>query len=361
MTESFSNYNEVHIKFDNLSGCIFLVVMNTRDGQRANGGTRMKMYSSINQGIADAILLTQGTSKKCKVIGNDFNGGFSGGKGVIIGNPATHKTPDMLTRYGEFVHSFGGRFITGTDLNINNEDAQWMAKKTPYIDGLNTGAIGDTGIGTAHGVLFAMQKVVQLYEQRNTLEGLRVCVQGIGSVGMRLVELLSAKGVRIIVADPKVEKLDYVREAYRATIVSPDEIYEIECDLFSPNAEGGIINERNIKRLRCRYILGAANNQLGTEENYTAVLWDQTALSNSANQKIFFMDKLLQSRRITYVPDYVVNIGGLYSSICEQTQKDFPYMLDTLHMIISRAIEHIYRQSIDHKISLLQAAEQLVL
>ena len=360
MKEAFANYNEVHVKYDHLSGCVFVVAMNTNDGQRANGGTRMKKYSSINEGIIDAIRLTQGTSKKCKIIGKEYNGGFSGGKGIIIGDPSSQKTQDMLMRYGEFVNSFEGQFITGTDLNIDNTDIQWMAKTSQYIDGLNTGTIGDTGIGTSYGIIYAMQKTIHLYEGRNSLSGLRICIQGLGSVGMRVVELLAKHDAQIIVTDLNTEKLNYACDVYGAMAVSPNEIYKIECDIFSPNAEGGVVNKNIVEQLRCRYILGAANNQMEIEKNDINNFWGETANSFSDNQRLSLLNKLLLSRNILYVPDYVVNVGGLYSSICEQTQKDFQYLTETLQIIVSRAIEYIYKTSFDQNISLLEAAEQLV-
>jgi len=360
MNESFVNYNEVHVKYDHVSGCTFVVVMNTIGGHRANGGTRMKKYSSINEGITDAIRLTQGTSKKCKIIGKEFNGGFSGGKGIIIGDPSSQKTQDMLMRYGEFINTFHGAFITGTDLNIDNADIQWMAKTSNYVDGLSTGTIGDTGIGTSYGIIYAMQKIMRLYEGRSSLTGLRVCVQGLGSVGLRLVELLAKEGVQIIVTDLHPEKPKCARDVYGVRIVSPDEIYDVECDIFSPNAEGAVINESNIKRLRCRYILGPANNQLDVENTESNNLWGKRADLPRDDQKGSSVNDSLKSRNIIYVPDYVINIGGIYSSICEQTQKDFQYMLETLDVILSRAIDNIHGISSEQNISLLQAAEQFV-
>lgn len=360
MKQSFDNYNELHIRHDDLSGCTFVIALNTKDGDSCSGGTRMKIYPSLVHGISDAINLTKNMSKKCKIIGREFNGCFSGGKGVIIGDPLHQKTPDMLMRYGEFVHTLGGRFVTGTDININNEDAKFMAQTTPYIDGLDTGSIGDTAVGTAYGILYSIREVLNLYCNRSDLSGIRICVQGLGSVGMNLIELLNKEGAELFVTDLSQDKINQAKNTFNVKAVFPDEIYKVECDIFSPNAIGGVLNEENINMLKCRFIIGSANNQLslGDGEGMNYCTYEKGGKTDDPiKQKIEFLDHLLQHKKIIYLPDYVANIGGVYSSICEQTKRDRSFMLDTLEKILDREINYLFKLSINNNLSLLGAAE----
>lgn len=351
----FNNYSEIHVKYDYLSGCTFIIVLNTKDGERCSGGTRMHPYVSFDNAISDAIQLTQNMSKKCRIIGDEFNGGFSGGKGVIIGDPIIQKSPDMLRRFGEFINSLGGKFITGTDLNIYNEDAGYMAEVSPYVDGLNSGIIGDTAIGTAYGIVCSIKKILNLYYENKGVSDLKICVQGCGSVGSRLIELLAGEGAQLYVADTSHEKLKRFVEDYNVHVVPVDEIYDVDCDIFSPNAIGGVISEETIQRLRCRFIIGAANNQLRCDDRITFSNIDNgMAMSRSSINK---MDQLLQNKNIIYLPDYLVNIGGVYSSICEQRNQDIKYMLHTLDAIINSGIDRVYNRSISEGMSILQASE----
>lgn len=355
MTEVFDHCSEVHVKYDMLSGCIFVIAMNTYEGKRANGGTRMKIYPSLMHGIADALELVKNMSFKCKIIGEEYNGGFSGGKGVIVGDPKSQKTPEMLRRYGEFVNSFAGQFITGTDLNICDPDAQIMAEVSPYIDGLKSGPIGNTAVGTAHGLIFAMREICHLYDGKPYLSGVKVAIQGLGSVGMMLSELLHSEGAQIIAADISPEKCEKAQAAFDAQIVSPKNIYDVKCDIFSPNAEGGVVTEETLKRMTCRFIIGGANNQLQQESPSLPPLLNENRDDEQNHQRNRFkrLDELLRGKNIVYIPDYVVNLGGIYSSICEQRGKDKVYMMQTLREIISKEIRYIASRSKNNATSFL--------
>lgn len=351
----FDKYDEIHVKYDNLSGCTFIVVLNTFEGNKCSGGTRMQQYVCLESALADAVQLTQNMSKKCRIIGKEFNGGFSGGKGVIWGDPSTQKTPEMLMRYGEFVNTLEGRFFTGTDLNINNTDAEYMSVSSPYIDGLDSGIIGDTAIGTAYGIVYSMRKCVKLYRNKDTLAGAVICVQGCGSVGSRLIKLLVEEGVVVYATDCSSDRLMTVVDKYGVLPVKPRDIYDIQCDIFSPNANGGIVSKETIARFECDFIIGSANNQLRIDSDDSAC--DDRA-GCAAVSRISLLDEELQARNIVYLPDYLVNIGGVYTSICEQRKLGRDYMLNTLHIILNRAIDGVFSMGLSEGISLLAACEK---
>lgn len=360
MKLQFDPFSEIHLQYDSLSGCVFVIALNTKEGVRCSGGTRMKDYQSLDDGIIDALELTRTMTKKCKVIGEKYNGGFSGGKGVIIGNPASQKSKAMLRRYGEFVTRLNGRFVTGTDLNIDEDDAKCMAETSPYIDGLCTGQAGSTTVGASYGVLYSIEKVLQLYEVGKELNQLSIAVQGLGGVGMELVRLLKERGATIIATDVCKAKATYARAHYGISLVNSDEIYDVPCDVFSPNAEGGMITEAVAGKIRARFIIGSANNPL--LENSRRETSARSSLHDRIHALIRKSDshlaRKMDEKGIIYIPDYIASVGGAFTSICEQRGKNFEYMRSTLKTIIDSCFSSVYRLALNEAIPFLSAAER---
>ncbi len=333
-----NNCNELHIQYDKESGCTFIIALNTSYDEKGNGGTRMLNYASVEEGIQDATKLVKVMTKKCVIIGKKFNGGYSGGKGVIVGNPASQKTPEMLKRFGKFVQTLNGRFQTGTDMNINLKDIEYMAEESDFIDGLEAG-LGDTAIPTAYGVLLAMKELCKWKYGSDSLNGKVVAVQGVGSVGKDLVGRLVKEGAEVIVTDVNSELLQSVKEKFNVKIVSPEEIYSVKCDIFSPNACGGILTGENIKKLNCKIVIGAANNPLA--EDLRSVMQ-------------------MNERGIIYAPDYVINIGGVFLSMCEVQGKTFEFVIDKLGEIIPARLQQIIKEAEKNSDTLFEAAERIV-
>ncbi len=333
-----NNCNEIHLQYDKESGCTFILALNTQYGEKGNGGTRMINYSSVEEGIEDATKLVNVMTKKCVIIGKRYNGCYSGGKGVIVGNPAIQKNPEMLRKFGRFVQTLNGRFQTGTDMNINLNDIEYMAEESEFIDGLETG-LGDTAIPTAFGILLAMKELCAWKYGNNSLNGKVIAVQGVGSVGKDLVRRLVEEGAKVIATDINPEILQAVKEEFNVKTVAPEEIYAIKCDIFSPNACGRVLTKDNINKLNCKMVIGAANNPLANEL-----------------QSVLEMKK----KGIIYVPDYVINIGGVFLSMCEVQGKTLEYVLEKLEEIISMRIKQIIAESEIEEKTLFEAAERIV-
>ncbi len=333
-----NNCNELHIQYDKESGCAFIIALNTIYGERGNGGTRMLHYTSVEEGLKDATQLVKVMTNKCVIIGKKFNGGYSGGKGVIVGNPVSQKTPAMLKRFGKFVQTLHGRFQTGTDMNINLKDIEYMAKESNFIDGLEEG-LGDTAIPTAYGVLLAMKELCRWKYGSESLEGKVVAVQGAGSVGEDLVRRLIEERADVIATDVNAEILRSVKEEFGIRTVSPEAIYSVKCDIFSPNACGGVLTEENIKKLNCKMVIGAANNPLANE-------------LQSVMQ--------LKAKGIIYAPDYVINIGGVFLSMCEVQRKTFDYVIEKLREIIPARLKQIVKEAEKNSETLFEASERIV-
>ncbi len=333
-----NNCNELHIKYDKESGCTFIIALNTMYGEKGNGGTRMLHYASVEEGLKDATKLVNVMIKKCVIIGKKFNGGYSGGKGVIVGNPVSQKTPAMLKRFGKFVQTLNGRFQTGTDMNINLKDIECMAEESEFIDGLEVG-LGDTAIPTAWGILLAMKELCKWKYGSESLKGKVIAVQGIGSVGKDLVRRLVEEGAEVIATDVNAEILQSVKKKFGIKTVKPEEIYSVKCDIFSPNACGGILTEENIAKLNCDLVIGAANNPLA--DDLESVI-------------------LMKKKRIVYAPDYVINIGGVFLSMCEVQKKDFDYVIEKLEMIIPTRLQQIIKEAEKNEETLFEAAERII-
>ncbi len=255
----------------------------------AVGGTRMRPYPSFDEAIEDALRLSHAMTSKAAFAGMPYGGG----KAVIVGDPLRDKTPELLLAYARAVDELGGRFLTGGDMGIDAADLEVILRGTRHVGCKPSSASVDASDLTAIGVVSAMSVVAERLGK--PLASCTVALQGLGEVGGRLAEKLAGKGVNLVVTDTVPGPLDAIVRATGAHSVAPEEIFEVECDLFSPNAAGGVLTAVTAGRLRCSAIVGAANNPLASTE-----VGDE-----------------LWRRGVLYAPDYVVNAGGLLSVLFE--------------------------------------------
>jgi leucine dehydrogenase len=273
---------EAVIRFDSESGAwIFVCIHSTALGP-GGGGTRMRVYPTPADGLADAMRLSGAMTLKFAAA--DIPRG--GGKAVLAVPelPTGDARRRLLLRYGDLVNALGGTYRTAGDMNITPSDLDVVAERCPYVYG-TTGRGGNSGRGTAIGTLHAIRATVEHAFGSADLAGKRVLVQGAGSVGADLVRLLQADGARVLVSD--VDESRAVTTG--AAVVAPADVIGTECDLYSPCAVGGTLTAETIPQLRCRAVAGCANNQL--------------AEPSDADR--------LQAAGILYAPDYVVNAGGV--------------------------------------------------
>lgn len=256
---------------------------------RAIGGTRMRLYPSFDGAVEDALRLSHAMTAKATFAGMPCGGG----KAVICGDPLRDKTPELLFAFGRAVDELGGRFFTGGDMGIDAADLAIMGRATSHIGHTPATAGVDASDLTAIGVVSAMEVVAERLGK--PLRACAVAIQGLGEVGGRLAEKLAGKGVSLIVTDTVCGRLDAVVRATGARAVSPEEIFVVDCDIFSPNAAGGVVTADVAGQLRCRAIVGAANNPLASSS----------------------VGEALARRGVLYAPDFVVNAGGLLSVLFE--------------------------------------------
>lgn len=252
------------------------------------GGTRFWNYNTEEEAINDVLRLSRGMTYKAAVSGLNMGGG----KGVIIGNPYTDKSEMLWRRYGKFIESLNGRYITAEDVGVSTRDMEWVSMETDYVGGMPKylGGSGDPSVMTAYGNFVGMKAGAKKVWGSDNLEGKKVLVQGVGHVGSLLCRHLAASGAEILISDIREEHLQSVSSTMKCTVVDPDKVYETTADIYAPCALGGTLNDETIPLLQCKLIAGAANNQLLNEDVHA---------------------KLLRQSEICYLPDFVINAGGI--------------------------------------------------
>lgn len=262
----------------------------------ALGGTRIHKYGSFEEALMDATRLAKGMTYKSASV----QAGWGGGKSVINADPHTDKNEELLTAFAEAVNKLEGMYICAEDAGCSPQDIAVIAETTPYAVGLpHEKSSGNPSPFTAWGVFRGIQAVMNQLFGSDSVEGKTVAIQGLGSVGARLAELLFWHGAKLVISDIHMDRAEGLAKQFGAQFVSPDEIFEVPCDVFAPCAMGGIINGESIERLRCRAIAGAANNQLLTPRD----------------------GEELRRLGILYAPDFVINSGGLIN-VTEETTKE---------------------------------------
>lgn len=271
------------------------------------GGTRFYPYASEQDALADALRLSRGMAYKNAVAGLDHGGG----KAVIIGDPTTDKTPELLRAYGRFVESLGGRYVTAADVGTYVADLDVIAETTRFATGRSEskGGAGDSSVLTAYGVFQGMRAAAQHVWGEPTLRGRRVGIAGVGKVGRQLVDLLTDDGATLVVTDVSAAALAAVVERHPEVEVADDAVAltGLDLDVYSPCALGGALDDATVDRLQARIVCGAANNQLTTHGVEGP---DGTA-------------QRLADRGVTYAPDFVVNGGGVIQVADELHGFDF--------------------------------------
>ncbi len=254
----------------------------------ALGGTRMWNYATEQEAITDVLRLSRGMTFKAAISGINLGGG----KAVIIGDAKTMKTEAFLRRFGKFVNSLNGKYITAEDVNMKTVDMEYINMETKHVTGLpeSMGGGGDPSPVTAYGVYMGMKATARKVFGSDSLAGKKVAVQGVGQVGMHLVEYLVKEKAEVCITDLFEDKVKTIAQQFGVKAVSQDAIYDVDMDIYAPCALGATINDETIDRLKCSIIAGAANNQLKDETKHGYKLID---------------------RSITYAPDFLINAGGL--------------------------------------------------
>ena len=290
----FDNHEQVVFCNDKDTGLKAIIGIHSTVLGPALGGTRMWQYNNEWEALNDVLRLSRGMTFKAAITGLNLGGG----KAVIIGDAKTQKTPELMKKFGEYVHSLSGKYITAEDVGMETSDMDLVREVTPYVTGISEskGGAGNPSPITAFGVFMGMKAAAKFKFGTDILEDKTVFVQGIGHVGESLVEHLVNEGARVVIADINEERLQEVSSKYGATIYTGNDIYSEPMDIYAPCALGATVNDDTIYKLKAQVIAGAANNQLAIEDKHGAIL---------------------QKRGIVYAPDFLINAGGIINVYAE--------------------------------------------
>jgi len=305
----FDNHEQVVFCSDDKTGLKAIIAVHNTVLGPAAGGCRFWDYANDEAAITDVLRLSKGMTYKNAMAGLKLGGG----KAVIIGDPKKIKSEDLFKAFGTAVNNINGRYYTAEDVNITTADMAVVNQVTDFVAGLD-GKSGNPAPFTALGTFLGIKAAVKFKLGKDDLAGIKVAVQGLGSVGYNLCEQLHAAGAELIVTDINQAALDKAATELNATVVGLDDIYAQDVDVFSPCALGASVNDDTIDQLSASIIAGCANNQLAQAKH----------------------DQILKDKDILYVPDYVINAGGIINVSLEIYPE--PYCSDEA----TRLVEKIY-------------------
>jgi leucine dehydrogenase len=284
----YDEHELVQLVHDRGSGLTAILALHSTHLGPGAGGTRFWQYAEPQDAMRDALRLSRGMSYKNAMAGLPMGGG----KAVVLLDGKRTKTPAMLAAFGDAIEAMGGRYVTAEDVGASEADMVAIRQRTAHVCGLPAGqgeVGGDPGPFTAMGIFHGIKAAVEHKLGQASLKGVRVALQGCGSVGGGVARLLAKEGARLTVADIDPGKARALAKEVGGGAVSADTIMGTACDVFSPNALGAVLDEASIARLDCAIVAGGANNQLARPEH----------------------GALLAARGMLYAPDYVINAGGI--------------------------------------------------
>jgi leucine dehydrogenase len=280
----FDDHEQVVFCSDEASGLKAIIAVHSTKLGAAVGGCRLWDYASDEDALIDALRLSKGMTYKNAMAGLSMGGG----KSVIIGDAKKIKSPALFKAFGNALNGLSGRYLSAEDVNITTDDIAIANTITPYVTGTE-GKSGNPAPFTALGTFLGIKASVKHKLNKDDLSGLVVSVQGLGSVGFALCEHLHNAGAKLIVCDINQVALDKAATKFNAKIVSLDDIYCQDADIYAPCALGATINDETIEQLKVKIVAGCANNQLAAPRH----------------------DQALLEKGILYAPDYVINAGGI--------------------------------------------------
>lgn len=291
---SFDGHEQIVFCNDEDTGLKAIIGIHNSVLGPALGGTRMWNYNSEWDALNDVLRLSRGMTFKSAITGLNLGGG----KAVIIGDAKTQKNDALMRRFGEFVHSLSGKYITAEDVGMETRDMDIIKEVTPYVTGISEskGGAGNPSPITGYGVYMGMKAASKYQFGTDNLDGKKILVQGVGHVGETLVKHITEEGAKVFINDINQQRLEELNKKYGASIVLGNNIYGMDVDIYAPCALGATINDETIHQLKAKVIAGAANNQLANELKH---------------------GKILKEKGIAYAPDFLINAGGIINVYAE--------------------------------------------
>ncbi|MEI7688911.1 MAG: Glu/Leu/Phe/Val dehydrogenase dimerization domain-containing protein [Candidatus Nomurabacteria bacterium] len=258
------------------------------------GATRLWNYKTNKDALKDSLRLAKLMSYKSALAGLPYGGA----KAVIMKPVGKFSREKLLEAYALELNKLKGIFVTGTDVGLSVQDLEYMKKYTKYLVGYKANPEKATALGVKKSLDSALE---HLYKNKKYSD-YSYSIQGVGKVGMELLKILVGNGVRnIYIADIDKEKIKEIIEKYPfVKSVDTNKIHCQNVDIYSPCAMSGALNKKTINDLKCKIVVGSANNQLSD----------------------MIIGQELHKKGILYCPDYIANGGGLISVTDEYIYKN---------------------------------------
>ena len=302
------NHERILFGHDAASGMRAIIAIHDRTLGPGVGGCRIRAYPSETEALTDLLRLSRAMTYKSALAEIPLGGA----KMVVLADPERDKSPELLHAVGRLVDDLGGRYVTAEDAGMTTADLHAVAETTSHVVGIRDEAPSPgrrhratISASTAYGVFAGIRAAAAHRLGSQSLDGVRVALQGLGSAGWKLGEHLHGAGARLYVADTDPERAEAAVQAWGAERVAPEAIHTQPVEIFAPCAMGGVINDTTVDELRCAIVAGAANNQLARPEHAEA----------------------LRQRSILYAPDYAINAGGIIEVAYEIRQDTDPERL----------------------------------
>ncbi len=332
-------YEQVVFNYDRASGLRAIIAIHSTALGPALGGTRYWRFESEAAAVTDALRLARAMSYKNAAAGLDLGGG----KAVIMAEGDGTKSEELLRAYGRFIETLGGRYITAEDVGTTGEDMDMIHRETRWVTGISPayGGSGDPSPATAYGVMHGMRAVALELWDDPSLDGRRFAVQGVGKVGKALVGHLVQAGAEVVVADVNRDHAERCAAEHDVEVVDTARIHATPCDVFVPCALGGVLNDDTIPELACSAVAGAANNQLLRPEHAG----------------------LLQDIGILYVPDFIINAGGVINVADELNGYDerrAHVRIEGIYGNVLKVLETARKESVTPSVAANRVAEERI-
>jgi leucine dehydrogenase len=330
-------FGELHFKMDPATGLFAIIAIHSTKLGPAIGGCRCIAYASTHAAILDAVRLAHMMSYKAAICGLPHGGA----KAVLIKPDSILQRSNYFHAFGEFVDQLNGRYVTAVDSGTDVPDMDLIAQRTSFVT-CSSQMGGDPSPLTAVGVKRGIEAAVKFKFGKDDLKDIHVAIQGAGHVGHSLASLLSAAGARLTMTDINTSTLKRCVAEFGVTPVTPEEIYQIKCDVFAPCALGAVLNAKTIAELNTEIVAGSANNQL---------------------KDLIADDQRLFQKGILYAPDFLINAGGLIYAAAAYDHGSLERAEQRIHHIYEASLEIFKRAKAENQptnhIALVIAAERL--
>lgn len=319
-------HEEIVFCYDKTTGLQAIIAIHDTTLGPALGGTRMWDYEDEADALKDALRLSRSMTYQAAVADCDTGGG----KAVLWGDPKKDKSEAYFRAFGRFVEGLRGRFVTYGDLGTDERDLRYVRRETEHIAPfVARGAAGSDGAKvTAYGVFWGMKACCKMIYGVSSVKDRRVAIQGVGEVGTHLARYLHQAGAKLVLTDIIYDAMKRVQdEVPDVEIMRPEAVFECECDILSPCALGGVVNNDNIDKLKCSIIAGAAYHVIESD----------------------LIGDLLHKKGILYAPDFVISAGELFQSADRMepvSQEESLKRAEEIYDVMVRVLERARRESI---------------